>query len=179
ALVAGGGQDDDRDRRPAADAVDHLGAVHVRQPQVQDDHVGPVAGHGGQPGAAVDGGADVVLARAEVDPQRAQDGRLVVDDEHPGHGPAGRGAPCPEPRGPGPRGTDRSAPAAGSVPRTVSPPPGVSNAPIRPPIASAKPRATASPSPTPGCRSPTRSNGSKMRSFSSSGTPGPWSTTSS
>src|SRR6185312_2102627 len=71
----------------------------------------------------------------------------------------------------------RSPVAAGSVTRTVSPPPGVSNAPIRPPIASAKPRATASPSPTPGCRSPTRSNGSKMRSFSSSGTPGPWSAT--
>src|SRR5439155_6258652 len=162
----------DRDRRPAAHAVDHLGAVHVRQPQVEDDHVGPVAGHGGEPSGAVDGRADVVLARAEVDPQRAQDGRLVVDDEDPRHDPGDRDGRAES-------SSDRSSLAAGSVTRTVSPPPGVSNAPIRPPIASAKPRATASPRPTPGWRSPTRSNGSKMSSFCSSGTPGPRSTTSS
>src|SRR6185312_10016519 len=137
--------------------------------------------------------ADVVLACAEVDPQRAQDRGLVVDDEDPRHDPGDREdredpgdredrEDSGDPEGSDDReasSADRSPIAAGSVTRTVSPPPGVSNAPIRPPIASAKPRATASPSPTPGCRSPTRSNGSKMRSFSSSGTPGPWSATSS
>ena len=58
---------------------------------------------------------DVVAARAEVGAERAQDLRLVVDDEDPGH--------C----------------AALSRTTTVSPPPGVSSSSIEPPIASTKP----------------------------------------
>src|SRR5690349_10877394 len=75
------------------------------------------------------------FACAEVDLQRAQDGRLV-DDEDPGHDPAPSG--------------DVPTLATGSVTWTVSPPPGVSAAAMRPPMASAKPLATARPSPTPG-----------------------------
>src|SRR5262249_28725185 len=145
ALLPPGGQHDDGDGGPAADAVDHLGAVHVGQAQVQDDHVGMVAGHGGEPGGAVGGGADVVFAGAEVDLHAGQDGRLVVDDEHPGHAPAPSG--------------EVPTLATGSVTWMVSPPPGVSAAAIVPPMASAKPLATASPSPTPGYRSPARAWG--------------------
>src|SRR3984957_14550114 len=168
AFLAPRGQHDDRDRGPAAHAVDDLGAVHVGQPEVQDDHVGPVAGHRGQAGGAVDRGADVVLPGGQVDAQRAQDGRLVVDDQHAGHDPVSSALVV------------SALAAAGSVMATVSPPPGVSRASIRPPMASANPRATARPRPTPpGERSPMRVNGSKMRSFASTGTPAPWSTTSS
>src|SRR6266567_5478084 len=102
----------------------------------------------------------------QVDPQCPQDRGLVVDHQHPGHESA--------------RGTgSTSRLATGSVTLTVSPPPGVSMAVIEPPMASVKPLATASPSPTPALRPSNRWNGSKMCGFSAAGTPGPWSTTSS
>jgi hypothetical protein len=81
ALLAPRRQHDDRGGRPAAHAPDHVGAVHVRQAEVQDEHVRALAGHGGQPRGAVGGRADLVLARGQVDPQRVQDRRLVVDDQ--------------------------------------------------------------------------------------------------
>jgi hypothetical protein len=61
----------------------------------------------------------------------------------------------------------------------VSPPPGVSSGRRVPPIASVRPRATASPNPTPaGSPVPlSRSNGRNARSLSYSGMPGPWSMT--
>ena len=85
------------------------------------------------------GEVDLVAAGPEVDAERAQDLRLVVDDEDAGHGAACR------------RRT------------TVSPPPGVSSTSISPPIASTKPLATARPSPTPPSwgLSPSRWNGSE------------------
>jgi hypothetical protein len=55
-------------------------------------------------------------SRAEVDLQRAQDGRLVVDDEHARHDPM--------------PSADLSPLATGRVIRTVRPPPGVSAAAI-------------------------------------------------
>ncbi len=100
-------------------------------------------------------GQHVVAARAEVGPEPAQDLRLVVDHQHARHG-------------------------ATSNPMTmVSPPPGVSSIRRSPPMASTNPRATARPSPTPSAdvRSPSRWNGSKTRSRSSMGMPGPRSTT--
>ena len=89
-LLAPRRQHDDRRGRPAADAPDHLGAVHVGQAEVEDQHVRAVPGHRGQPGRAVRRGGDLVLAGGEVDPQGAEDGFLVVDDEDPGHLPAVR-----------------------------------------------------------------------------------------
>ena len=74
----------------------------------------------------VGGEVDVVAARAQVRAERAQDLRLVVDDEDA----ASFGSP------------------AGAA-TMVSPPPGVSSTSISPPIASTKPFATARPSPTP------------------------------
>ena len=61
----------------------------------------------------------------------------------------------------------------------VSPPPGVSSGTSVPPMASARPRERARPSPTPVVLSvsPSRWNGTKIWSHCSVGTPGPRSTT--
>jgi len=72
-LLAPGGQHDDRDGGPAADAVNDVGSVHVGQAEIQDDHVRAVTGHGGQAGRTIHRGTDDILAGGEVDPQRAQD----------------------------------------------------------------------------------------------------------
>ena len=69
---------------------------------------------------------DVVAARPQVDAERAQDLRLVVDHQDAGHD------------------GETSRPMS-----MVTPPPGVSSTMIVPPIASTNPRATARPSPTP------------------------------
>ena len=68
---------------------------------------------------------DVVPTRLQVRRERAEDLRLVVDDEDARHA------------------------AVRSRATTVRPPPGVSSTSISPPIASTKPFATARPSPTP------------------------------
>src|SRR5436305_12993966 len=97
---------------------------------------------------------DLVAAGAQVDAQRAQDLRLVVDDEHTGHRNASR------------------------LTTIVRPPPGVSSTVISPPIASTNPRATARPRPVPlpFDWSPSRWKGSKTRCRWSGGMPGPRST---
>ncbi len=166
ALLTPGRQHDDGHRGPAAHAADHVGAIHVRQAKIEDQHVGPVPGDSRQARLTVGRGAHLVLVRGEVDPQRAQDRLLIVNDEHPGHEP-GRWLTA--------RTWLDGAVATGSRNRMVRPPPGVSTASITPPIAAMKPLATASPRPTPVpvLRSPSRSNGSKIRDLSSSGTPGP------
>src|SRR5262249_56297641 len=126
--------EDKRRRDSAGNAANHLGAVHIGQPEIEDHHVGTVARHGGEPGSTIAGGTDLVVPCGQVDPQRPQDRRLVVDHKHPGQD----SAPCMD-----------SAPAValatGSVIRTVSPPPGVSAATRTPPTPSVPPFATASP----------------------------------
>src|SRR5262249_42358833 len=63
---------------------------------------------------------------------------------------------------------------AGSTTTNVAPCPGFDSAQMRPPFASVKPLAIASPRPAPRVLSPaTRWKGSKIRSRSSSGIPGP------
>ena len=119
------GQDDDRHARPAAKASDHLDPVDPGKPEIEDDHLGVLAGSDRQRRLAGLRELDVVIARAEIRRERAPDLRLVVDDEDAGHSATGRRATM------------------------VSPPPGVSSASISPPIASRKPFATARPSPTP------------------------------
>ncbi len=101
---------------------------------------------------------DLVAAAAQVHAERPQDLRLVVDDQH--------------------RGSFGAA-VAGSSTIIVSPPPGVSSTASSPPMASTKPRATASPSPTPSpvLRSPSRWNGWNTRRARSAAMPGPRSTT--
>ena len=105
-----------------AQARDHLDAVDAGQPEVEDDDVGVVARRERRARASpVRRQVDVVAAGREVDAERPQDLRLVVDDQDPGHD-AHRDA-C------GQRCSDH-----------VSPPPGVSSTAISPPIASTKPR---------------------------------------
>ncbi len=87
-LVVGlvpGRQHDDRHDRRGADAAQHLGAVEVGQPEVEDDDVGRVLGHRLHRGAAVGGGHDLVAVGPQGDRQRALQPRVVVDDEHSGH----------------------------------------------------------------------------------------------
>src|SRR5262245_61701761 len=148
-------EDDDRDRGPAAQAADHLDAVDPGQAEVEHDEVGVLARRDGECRLAARRELHVVAARTQVRPERAQDLRLVVDDEDARHS------------------------AARSRVTIVSPPPGVLSTSISPPIASTNPFATARPSPTPssGLESPSCWNGMNSRSTSAAGTPGPWSTT--
>ena len=83
----------------------HLDAGDVGQAEVEDHHVGFVLGRGAQRAGAGRRGDDLVAPHGQVDAQRAQDLRLVVDHQHAGHW-----TPC---------GAARST-------TTVSPPPGVS-----------------------------------------------------
>src|SRR5687767_5766511 len=89
-----------------------------------------LGGGGAQRSGATRRGHDLVAAHRQVDPQRAQDLRLVVDHQDRGH-------------------DGETAGAAASSTSTVRPPPGVSVAWIDPPIASMKPLATERPRPTP------------------------------
>src|SRR3954451_22355521 len=155
--VVPGGQHDHRRPAPAAQPPDHVHPVHVRQAQVEDDHVGLVARGRVQRRPAVRRGVHVVPADPQVDPQGPDDPRLIVHHQHPCHA---------------------SPPATGNDTTMVNPPPGVSRGVSVPPIASVNPRPPASPSPTPpAARSPSRWNGAKIRSRSAAGTPGPLSNT--
>src|SRR5206468_10605681 len=81
-------QEDLRDVRPAREAPDDLGAVHVREAEVEYEQVGSLGGRDGErflPRARL---GDVVAVRRQGRPERAEDLRLVVDDEDAGHGPA-------------------------------------------------------------------------------------------
>ena len=87
-------QHDDRHALHAAQPADHVDAVDAGQPEVEDDDVGMVARREIERLLAVGRGVDVVPARAQVDAQRAQDLRLVVDDQDARHGVRlGRRAP--------------------------------------------------------------------------------------
>ena len=146
---------------PAAQAADDLDAVHVGQAEVEHDEVGPA----GRPAArrarrAVGGHVDVVSAGAQVDPQGAQDLRLVVDDQDAGHGRSLTvRRPVVEALDDGAVG-QRAWPASSlaatgglrrraGVSTMVSPPPGVVSGIRVPPMASARPRDSARPRPTP------------------------------
>src|SRR5262249_12446503 len=131
---------------------------------VEDDDVGMFARDRGETRGAVERREHFVVARAEVDPQRSAQRGLVVDDENLRHDAVSRVA-----------ASALVTSDAGSDTVIVRPPPGVSPASMVPPTASTKPRATASPSPTPvvASWSPSRWNGAKIRSRSDAGTPGP------
>ena len=67
------------------------GAVEVGQAEVEDDDVGRAVGRRAQRGPAVGGGEDGVAAGGEVDPQRAEELGVVVDDQDAGHGASSAG----------------------------------------------------------------------------------------
>ena len=147
ALGAAGGEDDDRHGGPAPQAADDLDAAHSGEAEVEDDGVGMVLGGEPERVLAGGGGVGLVAAGAQVGGEGPEDGRLVVDDEH--------------------RGVMVRASSSTTI---VVPPPGVSSTVRSPPMARVKPRATASPSPTPaprrGAVSSSRWNGWKTRSRS-------------
>ena len=128
--------------RPSAEATDHVDAVDAGQAEVEHDDIGMVARRDVEGTFTIRREVDLVAAGAQVDAQRAQDLRLVVDDEHTAHRNASR------------------------LTTIVRPPPGVSSTVISPPIASTNPRATARPRPVPVPFdwSPSRWNGWNTRS---------------
>ena len=65
--------------------ADDLDAVQVGQAEVEHDQVGVRVGGRLQGAAAAARGHDLVVAGLQVDPQRPQDLRLVVDDQDAGH----------------------------------------------------------------------------------------------
>ena len=121
--------------------------------EVEHDRLGRAQCRRGQRSLGRVGGVHLVARAAEARPQCAQDLRLVVDDEDAGSGHAG---------------TRARASATGSASTKVAPCPSCDSTQTRPPFASAKPRAIASPSPAPraGPLSEPRWKGSKMRSAS-------------
>ena len=133
----------------------HLDAVDPGEAEVEDHEVGVLARRERQRRLAGRREVDVVAARLQVRAERPQELRLVVDDEDARHG------------------------AAFSRSTTVSPPPGVSSS------STCRPSPRRSPSRPRGrgrrrrpvAESPSRWNGTKSRSRSSAGTPGPRSTT--
>src|SRR5581483_7913172 len=154
-LGVAGREHDDRYRTPAPQRSGHVDAVHVGQPEVEDHKVGMVPGR--QLDALVTGlgQIDFVTMGFETDTESPAHRKLVLDDEDAVHSFALK-------------------------PKTiVVPPPGVSSTARSPSIAVTKPRATASPSPTPPSsdRSLSRWNGWKTCSRCARGMPGPRSTT--
>ena len=148
-LPVADGQDDHRYVRERADATDHLGAIEIRQAEVQEDEVERDLGSGDDRLLAVRRGLHLVAVGLEAGPQRAPDLRFVVDDEHAGHAPrsvAPRAAST-ERSGPTSPGVEPSG--AGSSNTTDTPPVGAPSIRIRPPCARTIARAIVSPSPLP------------------------------
>ena len=79
------GEHDDRYGAPAAQTADDVDTVDPRKPEVEHHHVGMVVRREVERVLAVGRKVDVVPACPQVDPERAQDLRLVVDDQHTGH----------------------------------------------------------------------------------------------
>jgi hypothetical protein len=93
-LVGGIGaarQHDDRHRRPPAQPLDYRHAVHVGQAEVEQYQVGRELRRQRQRLGRRCRGVDLVVPHPQVDPQRPQDLRLVVNHQDPGQG-FGRGS---------------------------------------------------------------------------------------
>src|SRR5271166_5434367 len=153
AFLGPGGEHDDRDRRPAAEALDDLEAVHVRQSEVEYHRIGMVASGDGERLVAAGREVHLVATASQVDVHRPQQRGLVVDHQNSAH-----------------------ASARWRLKTRVAPPPAVSSTVNSPPIASVKPFATARPRPIPLGRppapSPRRWKGTKTRSRRFGGMPG-------
>ena len=141
-LLVPTGQDDDRCPRLAPDPADELQPVHVRQAEVEQDHIRAAR----RP--ALEGRLAVGRLAGPVTPPRqlADDHRaslvVVLDDQ--------------DDRSVGVRWLDHPAPAvaaegcaAGRSRSTASPPSSLARAVTRPPIVSTSPRTTARPMPVP------------------------------
>src|SRR5262249_10540040 len=159
ALLADGGEHDDRRRGPRAKRACDFDAGGVRQDEIEDHRLQRPQRGGRERAFRGVRRVDLVPGGAQARAQRAQDLLLVVDDEHARRAHAG---------------TSDGTGAVGSASTNVAPWPTRDSAQTRPPFAVANPRAIASPSPAPEPRAPApRWKGSKI-GFSSPGSiPGP------
>ena len=80
-----GGEHQDRYARPAAQGLDDVHAVHVRQAQVEDDHVGLARGGEPERGGAVGRRVHSVPTRLHVDHEGPDELRVVLHHQYPGH----------------------------------------------------------------------------------------------
>src|SRR5262249_41122244 len=137
----------------------------------EDDGEVPLGGAEERALAVGDVGRPVALD-LEVQRQAGGDGLVVLDDEHVSVQVAARADTAASGPGMG----------RGRVTRKIEPPPGFSSSSTRPEWARTMARTMASPRPKPAARlceaARPRANSSKMRRRSSSGTPGPLSSTS-
>ena len=96
-LVAVDREDDDRNVRPGANALQDLGAFQIRQVEVENDQIHRAHGRGLEPGGGVLRLDDGKAVKLEAGAQKAPDLRFVVDDQHLSHQERPR-APAYRPR---------------------------------------------------------------------------------
>ena len=148
-LPVADGQDDHGHVGERADASDHLGAVEVRQAEVQEDEVERGLRRRDDRLLTVRRGPHLVAVGLEAGPQRAPDLRFVVDHEHAGHAPRSVAPRAASTERSGPPSPGVGPSNAGSSNTTDTPPVGAPSIRIRPPCARTIARAIVSPSPLP------------------------------
>src|SRR5690606_2120842 len=77
-------QHDDGHARPLPQFLEHVFPVHIRQPQVQDDEVGPFAGQQRQALSACSRQQGRVALRPQADVDELADLGFVIDEKNPG-----------------------------------------------------------------------------------------------
>ncbi len=145
ALLIATRQDHDRRRCLAADPSDEVEAVHVRQAEVEQDDVRPMALPRDHRRSAVARLHDPVAAVRQLATERPTCLVVVFDDEDRR---SVRRRPDPAHAGAWAAGTIATA-ATGRSMSIASPPSSLRRAATRPPIASTMPRTTARPIPVP------------------------------
>ena len=108
ALVADDREDDHRHGLHVRSSRHDLGAAHVGEHEIEDDRVGRATAAAVKACSAGRRGVDVVAGAAQARLQRAQDLRLVVDDEDAASSSASASTKCPPPARPRPRRARRS-----------------------------------------------------------------------
>src|SRR3984893_17797088 len=142
--------DDDRESRAAVPyALDDVETIHVRQTEVEDKEIGGASANHVERGARIARGRDEIALAFQARAKKANDRRLIVDDEN-------AQLSCPRRHGSVPGGG--AVPDAGRVIVRTAPSRAARFAAVSlPPMASTKPRQIARPSPVPArWRSPRR-----------------------
>jgi len=76
-------KDDDRQGFAAvSDLSDDIEAIHVGQPEVEDDEIGRMLADHVERGARVQGGSDGIALALQARMQKAKNCRLIIDDEN-------------------------------------------------------------------------------------------------
>src|SRR3954464_6782545 len=138
-LGAAGGKNEDRCVGALANLTADLQAVHVRQPEIENDEIRPVPPEEIDRLASGPGNRDRIPARAEQRRHRALNRQLVVDQKNmrrTSHNAS-------------PSSTVAARLSAGTAIVTTAPPCGWFDAQMRPPSAATSPLAIVSPIPVP------------------------------